>query len=289
MPDRIDHVIAAAHDLAALESTFLRLGFFVTGGGIHPHLGTRNRIILLGEGYLELLAIADASTVSPALQRRLTAGDGWVGFALQSPDLGAEVTDLRFRGVNVTEPAPGRLVAPDGTARRWRVATLGGKDLWAAADPFPFLIQHDSQGEQHQRELAGAGGSGLHANGAKALAEVTIAVADLDAAADRFSQDYDLWATEPQRRDDTLGAEILELPLVSGECVVLARAVGSGPVQRRLATAGEGICRAGIVVANLAATAAYLRQSGVPFAEADGALHVSADESSGALLKLVAE
>ncbi|HEX8730459.1 MAG TPA: VOC family protein, partial [Ktedonobacterales bacterium] len=64
MPTRIDHVIIGAPDLDALERSFTAMGFSVTGGGSHPHLGTRNRIIILGEGYIELLAIADPANAS---------------------------------------------------------------------------------------------------------------------------------------------------------------------------------------------------------------------------------
>lgn len=90
MPTRVDHVIAAASDLPPLEAAFSRLGFHITGGGTHPHLGTRNRITVLGNGYLELLGIADAERASPMLTRRLaSSGSGWVGFALQSGDIAA--------------------------------------------------------------------------------------------------------------------------------------------------------------------------------------------------------
>ncbi len=66
MPERIDHVIVAGRDLTQLEAAFTRLGFNVVGGGQHPHLGTRNRIILLDQGYIELLASADEQVVSPS-------------------------------------------------------------------------------------------------------------------------------------------------------------------------------------------------------------------------------
>jgi hypothetical protein len=58
---RIDHVILAASDLdsgaARLEA---ELGLVAAGGGRHDGLGTQNRIVPLGGGYLEILAIADA-------------------------------------------------------------------------------------------------------------------------------------------------------------------------------------------------------------------------------------
>jgi hypothetical protein len=141
MPQRIDHVIIAGPRLEALEDIFARLGFAIVGGGTHPHLGTRNRIIILGKGYIELLTIAGAAYVSPVLRQRIASGVAWVGYALQSGEIEAEARAMRARGVDARGPTAGRLVAPDGSARSWRVVTIGTDDLWAAALPLPFLIQ----------------------------------------------------------------------------------------------------------------------------------------------------
>ncbi|HEX6542254.1 MAG TPA: VOC family protein, partial [Ktedonobacterales bacterium] len=126
MPERIDHVIFAAADLTQLEAAFTRLGFHVVGGGEHPHLGTRNRIIVLDQGYIELLAIADEETVSPAVRERIAQAPGWIGFALQSADIAAEAAAMRARGADVRGPVPGRLVAPNGSVRSWQTVTIGG-------------------------------------------------------------------------------------------------------------------------------------------------------------------
>ena len=194
MPTRIDHVIIAAPDLERLEEAFQRLGFSVVGGGTHSHLGTRNRIIILGDGYIELLAVADAARVSPVLRERIARGSGWVGYALQSDDITAEALAMRGRGVDVYGPTTGRLVAPNGTARSWQVVTIDTDDLWAAALPLPFHIQHDSSGERHRQELAGSDDVTPHANGADRIAGATICAADMDALRERFERAY---AVEP--------------------------------------------------------------------------------------------
>ena len=85
---RIDHVIYAAADLdeaaARVES---ELGLSVVPGGRHEGHGTHNRIVPLGGGYLELMAVADPheaadSPMGSAVQARLTEqGNGlfaWV-------------------------------------------------------------------------------------------------------------------------------------------------------------------------------------------------------------------
>lgn len=288
MPTRIDHVIALGDDLDTLEAAFTRLGFAVVGGGTHPHLGTKNRIILLGEGYIELLAVADSERASPVLTRRLPAHPGWVGFALQSGDIAAETAEMTGRGGDVRGPRAGRLVAPDGRARSWQVATVGSDDLWAAAEPVPFLIQHDSSGEQHRAELAGAEGMRANPNGAVGIAEAVVAVRTLQEAANRFAQVYGLSSMEaPPEPDTSLAARTLTLTLPSGESLVLAEPAGSGLVAQRLDAAGEGLCRVSVAVRDVAAAAEWLTGQGIPVIEAAAHIAIPPAESGGAPIAFV--
>ncbi len=194
MSQRIDHVIIAAPDLDQLEATFAHLGFAITGGGTHPHLGTRNRIVILGDGYIELLGVSDETRISAALRARLAAGGGWIGFALQSADIAAEADAMRARGVDARGPVAGRLVAPDGSQRSWRVVTINSEDLWQAAFPLPFLIQHDSEGDQHRRELAGSDALVPHANGATRLLGITLRTATTAELRARYEHTFGLHA-----------------------------------------------------------------------------------------------
>lgn len=290
MPERIDHVIAAAADLDQLEAAFTRLGFYVVGGGQHPHLGTRNRIILLDQGYIELLAIADEQVVSPAVRQRIMTAPGWIGFALQSADIVAEVGAMRVRGADIRGPNPGRLVAPGGSVRSWQTVTVGGDDLFSAAEPIPFLIQHDSSGAQHQQELAGANTIAPHPNGAQRLQSVVVAVAHLANAKEAFSRNYGLTASDPQRVAPPLNAETLSLPLnPTGERIVLAEPLGAGLINDRLTSAGEGVCCVRVAVADLAATRAYLGKNGVMCEQWDNGLLVPAAATGGAPIAFVSE
>ena len=91
---RIDHVIYATSDLdvaaARIES---ELGAQVVAGGRHQGLGTHNRIVPLGDGYLELLAICDPdeaarSALGSALKARLEQdGDGLMAWAVAVDDV----------------------------------------------------------------------------------------------------------------------------------------------------------------------------------------------------------
>jgi hypothetical protein len=281
MPARIDHVIIAASDLEMLEASFRRLGFTVVGGGTHPHLGTRNRIVILGEGYIELLALADADKASTALRERITRGGGWVGYALQSADIVGEAQAMRTRGIDVRGPVAGRLVAPNGDARSWQVVTVGDADLWAAAFPLPFLIEHASAGAQHQRELAGADEAAPHANGAQSIVGVTVTAPSYTSLRERYQRAYGL----TNMMELSTGAVTYPLGH-SGEWIRLEQSA-SAPGQASLASDDIGAMSVELSVTNRVALARILEQAGIgathlpgkisiPLPGVNAELHVSA-------------
>jgi hypothetical protein len=110
---RIDHVIYGTSDLdAAAARIEQELGLAAIGGGRHEGIGTRNRIVPLDNGYIELLAIADAdeaagSDLGRAVQARIErTGDGLMGWAVVVDDvepvaerLGTEVTTIAREGM----------------------------------------------------------------------------------------------------------------------------------------------------------------------------------------------
>jgi hypothetical protein len=105
---RIDHVIWATRDLDASAERFEREhGLAAAGGGRHDGLGTHNRIVPLGGGYLELLAVADAEEAAgaPLGSAVDAAAEGWLGWAVVVDDvatvaarLGTEVSTLSRAG-----------------------------------------------------------------------------------------------------------------------------------------------------------------------------------------------
>ena len=91
---RIDHVIYATGDLhEASVHIEESLGLKSIAGGRHDGLGTENRIVPLGGGYLELLTVADAdeaggSDLGRAVQARIEgAGEGLIGWAVSVDDV----------------------------------------------------------------------------------------------------------------------------------------------------------------------------------------------------------
>jgi hypothetical protein len=116
-------------------------------GGRHEGMGTHNRIVPLGPGYIELLAVADAreasgSALGAALQARIaTVGEGLLGYAVSGIDVAAAAERL---GTTLTS------IHRDGmTARLTGVAE-------ALREPFlPFFVSADGD---HPGEGGTAGG-----------------------------------------------------------------------------------------------------------------------------------
>jgi len=135
----LDHVLIAVHDLAAAAAE-LEAGHGLASieGGHHRGWGTQNRIVPLGETYLELIAVVDAEEAagSDFGQWVTRAADGApLGWAVRTDDLDAVAG---ARGLAVWE---GSRPAPGGEVLRWRGA---GSEQAAAAPCLPFFIEWGS-------------------------------------------------------------------------------------------------------------------------------------------------
>lgn len=135
-------MVLAVSDLAAAgEELEARHGLASIEGGRHPGWGTANRIVPLGETYLELVAVADereagrnpfGSWVAAADTESMRP----LGWAVRTTRLDEVARRL---GLAVTE---GSRIAGDGVVLRWRIAGIEH----AAAEPsLPFLIEWGSE------------------------------------------------------------------------------------------------------------------------------------------------
>jgi hypothetical protein len=111
---RIDHVIYATRDLErAAKRLESELGIAAFAGGRHEGLGTHNRIVPLGGGYLELLAVCDpeeaaSSVLGAALRERIEEqAEGLMGWAVAADDvepiaarLGTSITTIARQGLS---------------------------------------------------------------------------------------------------------------------------------------------------------------------------------------------
>lgn len=141
----IDHLVVAVDDPdTAADQLGDRLGLEPGGGGRHDRLGTFNRLVWLGDTYIELIGVFDrdlaaASWVGAPTLRALDTGGGLATWAMASDDLDADVARLRAAGSALAEPVSGERRRADGDIVRWRLSaqpTLG-------PDLPPFLIEHD--------------------------------------------------------------------------------------------------------------------------------------------------
>ena len=84
----IDHVILAVHNLDDAARTFAAtLGLHVSDGGVHPQFGTANRIIVLADDYIELLARQPGAEARGWIAAYLAGGhEGCAGLALATAD-----------------------------------------------------------------------------------------------------------------------------------------------------------------------------------------------------------
>lgn len=123
---RLDHVAVSALSLdAGAEAVEAALGLSLVAGGKHPHMGTYNRLLGLGELYLEVIAIdpqapapswprwfdLDHFTGAPRLTNWICACDDLAATLARAPAGSGTAVDLQrgdFRW-RMAVPASGRL------------------------------------------------------------------------------------------------------------------------------------------------------------------------------------
>ena len=288
----IDHVILAVQNLDLAAEGFTRtLGLHVSGGGTHPAFGTINRIVVLGDEYIELISLQGGTAARGWLAEMLASGrQGCAGFALATGDPRAAAATMRERGLSVDGPAPGRLDTGDRYSRGWEVVRL----VQPPIEGLPFLIRHETAGEERRLLLGGRVGLAPHSLGATRITALTVAVPDMQKGIDTYRRCFDLEPAEG-REDRMLGAKLAELPLASGAIISLAAPAtpGQGPIAQHLATRGAGLFAITLAVEDLQGAVTELRGRGIGVrVEEPNGILVSAQlnhqQTFGARLGLVA-
>jgi hypothetical protein len=151
----LDHVVLAVADLeAAAERLLAEHGLTSVPGGRHPAWGTGNRIVPLGETYIELLAVVDddvagTNPVGRFLRRFVAGGDRWFAVSLADDELDATAARL---GLDIVT---GRRERPDGVTVRWR--SCGFEDEPERVSRLPFFLEWDVPAELHPGRASVAG------------------------------------------------------------------------------------------------------------------------------------
>jgi hypothetical protein len=178
-PIVLDHVGVVGRDLDAVAASYDLLGFTLTPRV--PTAGGRivNRCAMLGQGYLELMALAPGGT-SATLDRFLVRYEGAHIIALGVDDLAATRTRLRRDGYDCPDIEQSQ--RPVDTVAGGPVARFAHLAIPEQPEARINLIQHlTPELLWQQRFLA-------HANHVVALEEVTLVVAAPAVTAERFSR-----------------------------------------------------------------------------------------------------
>ena len=157
---RIDHVAYAVRDLDDAAVRFrTEFGLDSVVGGRHAGWGTANRIVPLGEQYLEMIGVVDeaeaeATDFGRSVLQRTETGDGWFLIAVASDDV---VLVGERIGLEVEA---GTRIRPDGEVLRWRMAGLEDprREPW-----MPFFLTWDVPGSLHPGSARA--GHGIRAEG----------------------------------------------------------------------------------------------------------------------------
>ena len=137
---RIDHVVVVVPDLEAAAGRLLEEhGLASVPGGHHPGHGTANRIVPLGDDYVELVAVVDeaeaaADPFGTLVGDRAGRGGGPFAWCVATDDIDAVAARLGLVTGAWTRKRP------DGVVLRWRLA---GLERSLAEPSLPFFITWD--------------------------------------------------------------------------------------------------------------------------------------------------
>ena len=233
---KIDHATVAGTDLKKMQANLEAAGIRSVYGGAHNNRTTEMALVSFPDGsYLELMAQqpgADPKLVDRnEWARYLKSGGTPCAWAVREADIAAEVQRLRAAGIEVSAPERGGRDRPDGARLEWETSSVGPGTRGVG---FPFLI-HDltprtqrafPDGKPVTRDFRG-------------ITRVVIAVADLDAAIDRYRKAYALPPAIKQV-DKSFGAQ---LALLGGAPMILAAPLNSDSwLKERIRQYGEGPC-----------------------------------------------
>jgi hypothetical protein len=227
----IDHLVIAVDDPDEAAAAFeVAVGPAPTGGGRHEALGTFNRVVWLGDEYVEFIGVFDPGLAKDSwsgrpASRALEAGGGFVTWAIATDDLDADLAPLRSARSSLGAVRSGERRRADGAPVRWRMAAA---DDLGPLEP-PFLIEHDvTAGEWTPADRAERVAEAERLGGPIALETLELAVDDPNAASQRLLRAVGL-RFRPSlagggARDASVGRQIVRLrPRRGGRAIPVIR------------------------------------------------------------------
>ena len=178
MRRNIDHLVIAVRSLDAAKQFYERLGFRVGAPNLHPW-GTRNRIIQIGEAFLELIEVAEPSLIpdhgagafsfGAFVRDYLSRREGLAMLVLTSRDAAADARAFDHAGIGSFDPfffeRLGR--RPDGSETRVAFTLAFAQDPGTSGAGF-FVCEHHHPENFWNPEFQ------RHPNGAVSVASATL-------------------------------------------------------------------------------------------------------------------
>jgi hypothetical protein len=216
----IDHVIIACADPDdGAEEIRRALGLIASGGGRHEQHGTFNRLIGLGESYIELMGVFDATLAagswwgSHILALLAQSSSAYAGVPFATTDLQGDVARLRQQSSPISDPDRGERRGADGEIVRWTTARLPEIDLDLG---LAFLIEHDLSAAEWRTHDVAERTAAIHPIGTTArLMRLELPSANVTRAVQRLHRNLGI-AFRPSlagggARDASVGRQILRL------------------------------------------------------------------------------
>lgn len=287
MKGRIDHVVLCVHDAAATRQQYERLGFVLTPFAGQP-FGTGNHLVLLEDGFIELVAVAAPERVTPpeagafsfgyANARFLEKREGMSMLVLRSDDARRDHREFAERGLAPYAPFDFERMAglPDGSAMRvaFSLAFVGEPHL---PDANFFVCQHHAPSYFSTPEYL------AHPNGARRLVEAVMLADAPGDLAPFFAK-----LTEPGQVSRE-GTGLRVTTPRGAICVIdpagyAARYPGIAPI----GGVGPRFVGYSVAVRDLDQTEALLRRNGAPFTRVGESLRIAPPDAFGAVIEFVA-
>lgn len=276
----VDHAVIVVKDLDAAAANWKQLGFTISPRGTHSaHMGTGNYTIMLGEDYMELLGVLQATEHNAPSRAYLEqTGGGIERIAFTTLSAAAGAAELRTMGYEAIGPTDFErpVLMPDGSKGAAKFATFQWPVKEAPGGVRLFACQHKTRETVWIPELQ------KHANTARRIARVFIVTPKVEEDAKHLAE---LIAGEV--RGDADGSAVVPTGFGRAEFVFLTRealgkrypGVDVSPLPDR---AGAGL---ELVVGDLAAAKNAI---GARAVASSGAVVVPPAAGNGVLLAFVA-
>ncbi len=287
MIDRpLDHLVLCVRDLDVARAAYARLGFTLTPRAVHP-FGTANSLVQLHGNFLELVAVADPGLIRPTeggsfsfaafSQAYLARREGAAMLVFASDDARRDHAQFASSGLETYAPFDfeRRAVLPDGSA-----ATVGFSLAFVTDRRLPNAAFFVCQ--QHAPQYFWKAEYQRHRNTALAIDDVIMVAAEPALLVDLMTR------LQPNGVVSSAG-HTLTVATARGRISVLDPAGYAGRFDERVAADETPHFAAyRIVVQDLGAAEAALREGGVLYRRSAGRLLVPAAQNFGVALELVA-